>query len=81
MSLEIFLAWSWAMPSLMEHSMRCSLPEGYGSPASRDFREIPRLTSLDWKTSSTAWARSAELALMRIFSPEDSTEAPTPRKS
>jgi len=81
MSLVIFFAWSWAMPSFTEASIRYSLPEAKGSPASRDFREMPRLTSFDWKTSRTALTRSSEFAFMRIFSPEKSISAPTPLKS
>ena len=55
--------------------MRYSLPDGDGSPDSRLFSEMPRLMSLDWNTSSTAFARSSLFALMRMDSPLHSTEA------
>lgn len=42
---------------------------------------MPRLISLESKTSLAAFARSSASARMRIFSPENSTAAPVPRKS
>ena len=42
---------------------------------------MPRLMSFDWKTSSTALARSSVLALISTDSPLHSTEAPVPLKS
>ena len=61
--------------------MRYSLPLANGSPASSDRSEMPRLMSFCSKTSSTALARSSALALIRIFSPLNSIEAPTFLKS
>jgi hypothetical protein len=42
---------------------------------------MPRLISFDWNTSSTAFARSSLLALMRIASPLQSIDASVPLKS
>src|SRR6266704_2393678 len=70
------------MPSLRATPIRYSLPEGFGSPASRVLSETPRLTSLSLKTSRTALARSSLLARMSTAcSPDQVIEAPTPRKS
>src|SRR5215813_11497737 len=82
MILEIFLALSWVMPSLRATLIRYSLPDGFGSPASRVLSETPRLTSLSLKTSRTALARSSLLARMSTAcSPDHAMDAPTPRKS
>ncbi len=81
MSLATFFAFSWEIPSSIDAKILYSLPESWGSPASRAFSEMPRLISLDWKTSRTAFTRSSELASMRIFSPDQEIEAPTPLKS
>src|SRR5215475_2885339 len=82
MILEIFLALSWVMPSLRLTLIRYSLPDGFGSPASRVLSETPRLTSLSLKTSRTALARSSLLARMSTAcSPDHAMDAPTPRKS
>ena len=73
---------SWAMPSLMVAASRNSLPDAFGSPASSDFNEIPRLMSFSWKTSSTAFARSSLFALMSTpVSPDQASDAPTSLKS
>ena len=69
MILPIFLASSWAIPCLTPASIRYSLPEANGSPASRLRREMPRLMSLDSNTSSTAFTRSSVFAFMSTFSP------------
>ena len=69
------------MPSLIVEVIRYSLLPATGSPDSRLFSEMPRLTSLDWKTSSTAFARSSVLALMSTASPLHSIEAFVPLKS
>jgi hypothetical protein len=42
------------MPSLILHSMRNSLPDAKGFPSSRLFKDMPRFTSFDCKTSRTA---------------------------
>src|SRR6478609_2408633 len=82
MILEIFLALSWVMPSLRDTPIRYSLPESFGSPVSRVLSETPRLTSLSLNTSSTALARSSLLARMSTaWSPDQTMDAPTPRKS
>ena len=81
MIFEIFFALSLSMPSLRDASMRYSLPEGYGSPSSRDFSEIPRLTSFYWKTSRMALTRSSLLAFSCTASPLQAIDASVPRKS
>src|ERR1700744_4101839 len=82
MILEIFLALSWVMPSLRVTPSRYSLPDGLGSSASSVLRDTPRLTSLSWNTSRTAFARSSLLARMSTpFSPDQEIDAPTLRKS
>src|SRR5947209_9585428 len=64
------------------HSIRCVLPEAFGSPASSDFSEMFRLTSLSLKTSSAALARSSVSAwIVTAFSPAGVICAPVPRKS
>jgi len=82
MILETFLALSWEIPSLMAMAIRYSLPDTFGSAASRCLREIPRFTSFSWNTSRTALARSSLLARISTpSSPDHWMEAPTPRKS
>ena len=81
MIFATFLAFSWEMPSSIEAKILYSLPESCGSPASSAFSEIPRLISLDWKTSRMALTRSSEFASIRIFSPDQAIEAPTFLKS
>ena len=81
MIFEIFFASSLEMPFLMAASMRYSLPLGNGSPASSERSEMPRLMSFCSNTSSTAFTRSSAFALISIFSPLNSTEAPTSLKS
>src|ERR1700729_466860 len=82
MILAIFLASSWEMPSLRLTLSRYSLPESFGSPASRTLSDTWRRTSLSLKTSSTAFARSSLLALISTpWFPDQAMEAPTPRKS
>src|SRR5215469_8318385 len=82
MILEIFLASSWEMPSLRPTLIRYSLPDGFGSAASRTLSETERLTSFSLKTSSTALARCSLLALISTpCLPDQAMEAPTPRKS
>lgn len=78
MILPIFFAFSDEMPSFRLDRMRNSLPLAKGSPESRLFSEMPRLMSLDWKTSRTAFARSSVFAVMRICSPLQAIEAPVP---
>src|SRR5947199_4464143 len=64
------------------HSIRCVLPDAFGSPASSDFSEMFRLTSLSLKTSSAARARSSVSAwTVTAFSPDGVICAPVPRKS
>src|SRR2546423_7359239 len=64
------------------HSIRCVLPDAFGSPASSDFSEMFRLTSLSLKTSSAARARSSVSAwIVTASSPAPVICAPVPRKS
>src|SRR6202034_2394846 len=82
MILETFLAFSWEMPSLIAIAIRYSLPDNFGSGASRCFSEMPRLTSFSLKTSRIALARSSLLARISTpFSPDQAMDAPTLRKS
>src|SRR6266496_2876485 len=82
MIFEIFLALSCVMPSLRATLIRYSLPEAFGSPASRALSDTPRLTSLSLNTSRTALARSSLLARMSTaWLPDQEMDAPTPRKS
>ncbi len=81
MILPIFFAFSCEMPSFSVEVMRYSLPLCTGSPLSRLLSEMPRLMSLVWNTSSTAFARSSEFALMTIDSPLHAMEASVPLKS
>src|SRR6266567_4699952 len=82
MILDTFLALSWEIPSLRAIAIRYSLPDTFGSAASRCLSEIPRLTSFSLNTSSTALARSSLLARISTpSSPDQAMDAPTPRKS
>ena len=81
MILLIFFAFSWSMPAFMLVSMRYSLPEANGSPASRLRNEMPRLISLASNTSRIALTRSSVFAFMSTFSPLIAIEAPTFLKS
>ncbi|CUR54537.1 hypothetical protein NOCA2170109 [metagenome] len=81
-SLLIFLASSEEMPSLRAMEILLTWPDWRGSEASRIFSDWLRLTSLPWKTSRTALARSSAEALISIAcSPCHSIEAPVPLKS
>ena len=64
MIFEIFFASSCEMPSLRLVSRRYSLPDSFGSPASRTLSETPRLISFSLNRSSTAFARSSLFALI-----------------
>ena len=81
MILLIFFAFSDEMPSLRVETIRNSLPLANGSPDSRLLSEMPRLMSLDWKTSRTAFARSSVPAMIRICSPLQAMDEPVPLKS
>jgi len=59
-----------------------SRPDAFGSSDFSAFNETPRLTSLVWKTSRTAFARSSAFAVITIpHSPDHSMVAPVPLKS
>src|SRR3954454_18383821 len=81
MIFEIFFAFSWSRPSFRPASIRYSLPDRCGSPASTALSETPRLMSLVWKTSRTALTRSSLFARMTIVSPLHAIDASTFLKS
>jgi hypothetical protein len=65
----------------MSASMRYSLPDALGSPASIALSETLRLMSFVWKTSRTALTRSSLFARMTIRSPLQAMSASVPLKS
>ncbi len=69
------MAFSWLIPSLVLAVILYSFPDERGSPASSDLRLTPRRTSLDWKTSRTAFTRSSEFASISMASPDHWIEA------
>src|SRR6266704_186939 len=80
--LLIALALSESMPWMILHSIRFTLPDTFGSPASSAFSEMLRLTSLSLKTSRAARARDSVSAwIVTAFSPAWVICAPVSRKS
>ena len=62
------------MPCLVVQVIFHFFPEMRGSPVSRAFNDTPRLTSFDWNTSSTAFARSSPLDSISMASPDQRME-------